>query len=343
MKRRNEGKEYKEKEIKERKEIKEGSTEFHPHPSKTKGNNTGLVKFMPRSCIQITRQRIKSAHLRIKKRQIKPGMMWVSLVVILPLFWKAITCLVPGYSIRVTSSVSVQEGLCVTIPCKFTADSRNTFSNSSGYWIRRQEPLYPLYIVATNDKSSDVQKTNFHLTGNPDNGDCTLTITDAKKEDKGRYYYRFEESKVTNVKFHYSLYVTTTITVTDLKEEPVISDPGIMVSGINKTLTCAPPWNCPVASLVFQWRKSNVAGIWKKNTSTVTFTMYSSDHQENIICEMTNSMEKTTRKNIFLFLRDVCSKYLIVLQMSLIMALQKLGANHLSIGHFLRNDSQITK
>ncbi|XP_073426697.1 sialic acid-binding Ig-like lectin 14 [Dendrobates tinctorius] len=224
--------------------------------------------------------------------------MWASFVVILPLLWKSVT---PNqcYSTRVSPSVSVQEGLCVTVPCTFIADSRKTFSNSTGYWLRDKVPLSPYYIVATNNKSSDVQKPNFHLTGNPDIGDCTLTITDARKEDNGTYLFRFEESKESEVRYNYKD-TATSISVSDLTEEPVISDLGTVIAGINKTLTCAPPGNCPASSLTFQWRKSNVAGIWKKNSSTVTFSPSTDDHQESITCEITNIKEKTTGKTIFL-------------------------------------------
>ncbi|XP_073513728.1 sialic acid-binding Ig-like lectin 14 isoform X2 [Phyllobates terribilis] len=227
--------------------------------------------------------------------------MWVSLVIILTLLWKSVTCQVtaaPYYAIQVSPDVSVQEGLCVTIPCTFAADSRNTFSNSTGYWIRVKAPLTPLYIVATNNKSSEVQKVNFHLTGNLDTGDCTLTITDARKEDEETYFFRFEESKESTVKYGY-IRNATTITVTDLTDEPVISDFGTLIAGIKKTLTCAPPGNCPATSLTFQWKKSNVDGVWK-NSSTVTFTPSTDDHQENITCEMTNTKGKTTRKTILL-------------------------------------------
>ncbi|XP_069803888.1 sialic acid-binding Ig-like lectin 16 [Dendropsophus ebraccatus] len=222
--------------------------------------------------------------------------MWVSLVVILPLLWKGITCLA-GYSIQVSPSVSVQEGLCVTIPCTFTANSTKTFSNSSGYWLWR--PYRATFIVATNDKSRVVKKPNFYLKGNPDTGDCTLTITDARREDTGTYYFRFEESKESRVKYNY---MKTTITVTDLTEEPVMSDLGTVTAGIDKTVTCSPPGNCSATSLVFQWKKSDVSGIWK-TSPTITFTPSLYDHQKTITCEMANSKGNTTKKTILL---DVC-------------------------------------
>ncbi|XP_066465473.1 sialic acid-binding Ig-like lectin 13 [Eleutherodactylus coqui] len=231
-------------------------------------------------------------------RHIKHSSLWVDLVIILPLFWKGITCQVAGYSINAPPSVSVQEGLCVTIPCNFTADHRNTFKNSFGYWMR-DPPKTP--NVPTNNKSSPVRKTNFILTGNPDTGDCSLAITNARKEDAGTYYFRFVESKTSAVKYNFNS-MKTTITVIDLTEEPVISDPGTVIAGINKTLTCTPPGNCSATSLVIQWRKSNVAGVWE-NSSTVTFTPSLNDHQENITCQTTNSRGMTTQKTILL---DVC-------------------------------------
>ncbi|XP_044127927.1 sialic acid-binding Ig-like lectin 13 [Bufo gargarizans] len=230
-------------------------------------------------------------------RHIKHSIMWVSLVVILPLLWKGISSQVihlQGYSIEVASSVRVQEGLCVTIPCKFTADGRNTFSNSFGYW---RDPNSDSFL-ASNDKSSAVEKPNFHLTGNPDSGDCTLTITDARRDDEGEYFFRFEESKDSNVKYGYIRERKTSVTVT----APVTSHVGRVIAGRSKTLTCAPPGNCSEKSIDFQWKKSNVAGVWK-NSSTVTFIPSLDDHQETITCEITNIQGMKTQKNILL---DVC-------------------------------------
>ncbi|XP_066465474.1 sialic acid-binding Ig-like lectin 14 [Eleutherodactylus coqui] len=221
----------------------------------------------------------------------------VIIFVLVGLKQSGITCQLAGYSINVPPSVSVQEGLCVTIPCKFTADHRNTFSNSFGYW--RLEPPDSYYIVASNDKSRPGRKPNFYLTGNADSGDCSLTIIDVRKEDNGTYYFRFEERKTSKVKYGFNNDALTTIIVTDLTEEPVISDPGTVIAGINKTLTCTPPGTCAATSLVIQWQKSNVAGVWE-NSSTVTFTPSLSDHKENITCQMRNSNGKTTEKTIVL-------------------------------------------
>ncbi|XP_040182921.1 sialic acid-binding Ig-like lectin 12 [Rana temporaria] len=115
---------------------------------------------------------------------------------------------VPGYSIQVNQTVTVQKGLCVTIPCTFTADHTKSFNISRGYWksICRE-------YVASSDKSINGTKPHFQLTGNPNNGDCTLMITGAKEQDSGKYYFRFEDGKVNRRKYSY-IFNMITINVT---------------------------------------------------------------------------------------------------------------------------------
>ncbi|XP_072011070.1 myeloid cell surface antigen CD33-like isoform X2 [Engystomops pustulosus] len=231
-------------------------------------------------------------------RHIKPRSAWVRLVVMLPLFWIGVTCQVPGYSITVNSSVSVQEGLCVSIPCTFTADYSNTFTGSTGYWYQYNGNN----IVASNDKSYPGVKNNFHLTGNPDTGDCSLTISDARGGDRGIYYFRYEDRKDSTKRYSYTNSGETTprITVTDLTDEPVVSDLGTVIAGVEKTVTCSPPRNCPATSLTFQWRKSNVPGIWRENSANITFTPSLDDDNTTITCEMSHSKGKTTQRTIHL-------------------------------------------
>lgn len=50
---------------------------------------------------------------------------------------------------------------------------------------------------------SNVTKQNFHAIGNPDDGDCTLKITNASKEDIGSYFFRFVEKEDGNNKYNY--------------------------------------------------------------------------------------------------------------------------------------------
>ncbi|XP_068097649.1 sialic acid-binding Ig-like lectin 16 isoform X2 [Hyperolius riggenbachi] len=181
----------------------------------------------------------------------------------------------PGYSITVIRHVTVQEHLCVTIPCTFIADGWNTFQNSRGYWKTNSG-----ITAAARNGYNRGTKPNFHVTGNPDNGDCTLTITDAKKEDSGTYFFLFEEP----VPHSYNQY-SVSVEVTDLKEL-MIKQSGELVAGHNVTLTCFPSGDCPGKFPAIIWRKSNLDGIWG-SSSSMTFTPTPSDHQAIVTCEVT--------------------------------------------------------
>ncbi|XP_071969502.1 sialic acid-binding Ig-like lectin 14 [Engystomops pustulosus] len=220
-------------------------------------------------------------------RPMGPLRLWIT--------WTGVTCQVPGYSIIVFPSVSVQEGLCVSIPCTFTANYSNTFTNSTGIWTSTLSEPYD--IVASNDKSIAEQKSNFKLIGNPDIGDCTLTISDAKREDEGGYYFRFVDRRNSKMSYTYKE-VKTTITMTDLSHKPVILHLDTLMDGVEKTVTCSPPGNCPATSLTFQWRKSNIPGTWRKNASTITFTPMLDDDNTTITCEMSHSKGKMTQRTL---------------------------------------------
>lgn len=101
-------------------------------------------------------------------------------------------------------SITAQEGLCVIIPCTFTANYKTTFKNSTGYWKSDFETN-----VASSDPSVPIVKENFHVTGNPDNGDCTLKVTDARKQDTGTYFFRFVGNKETTIMYNYLSHKTT--------------------------------------------------------------------------------------------------------------------------------------
>ncbi|XP_068098374.1 sialic acid-binding Ig-like lectin 14 [Hyperolius riggenbachi] len=216
-------------------------------------------------------------------------------------------CQTAGYSIKVSRNVTVYPGLCVTIPCNFTANYTNTFSESRGIWYEKTGKQSDV----AKDKKVDASKANFNITGNPNNGDCTLTITDAKKNDSGTYYFRFEGGKT--VLYSYISEGSIKLHVTALSSQggmcclccdreklcthphspcrlylaqPEIKESGKLVAGQQVTLTCIPPGTCPGDPPNIQWRKSNLESIWRLSSSTVTFTLSLSDHQTNVTCEV---------------------------------------------------------
>ncbi|XP_063797750.1 sialic acid-binding Ig-like lectin 5 [Pseudophryne corroboree] len=210
-------------------------------------------------------------------------------------FMNYITCQEnPGYAIRADSPVTVEEGLCATIHCSFQADYRTRFYNSRGYWR-----IYDKPIVLATYNTNYVAKENFRMPGNLNEGDCTLTVTDARREDSGQYIFRFEESPTSRIKYNYEKSLIS-VNITDLTRMPEISIPEKIISGQEVTLTCSFPVDCPGTILNFQWSKSDQDGIWK-NSSTVTFTPSQSDHNISVTCNVTlPTVMTSTQRTIIL-------------------------------------------
>ncbi|XP_073513724.1 sialic acid-binding Ig-like lectin 14 isoform X1 [Phyllobates terribilis] len=217
-------------------------------------------------------------------------------IIILSQLWMYSWCQTTpdGYSIQVEPSVTVQEGLCVIIPCSFTAEYIKTFKNSIGYWKSDFDTN-----IASSDTSVSIVKENFHVVGNPDNGDCTLKVTDARKQDTGTYFFRIEGSKEMPIKYNY-LSHKLTLLVTDLTQKPEISNLGHLRVGKEVTLTCSPPGSCDGTDQTITWWKDNLDRTWGKSSS-VTFTPLLSDHKTSITCAVNYpAVRSSTQKTMVL-------------------------------------------
>lgn len=180
-----------------------------------------------------------------------------------------------GYTLQVTRRVTVQEHCCVTIPCAFTAEDKNVFTNSKGHWMNINTNDI---VAATYTSINKGTKSNFNITGDTDKGDCTLTITDVKKQDSGTYYFRFEGPVLYNYKVK-----TITVIVTDPPKKPevvITSDDGGLVDtnstvlvkeGQPLTLNCSAIGK-KIAKVT--WIKGNSQSlVW----STITITQSEAD------------------------------------------------------------------
>ncbi|KAM4014685.1 sialic acid-binding Ig-like lectin 14 [Anomaloglossus baeobatrachus] len=199
-----------------------------------------------------------------------------------------------GFSIQVAPTVTIQEGLCVTIPCSFTVEHKKTFKNFIGYWKSDFETN-----VASSDSSVPIVKENFHVSGNPDSGDCTLKITDARKQDTGAYFFRIEGSKEMPIKYNY-LSHKLTLLVTDLTQKPEISNLEHLRVGKEVTLTCSPPGNCKGTDQTITWWKDNLDKPWGKSSS-ITFTPLLSYHKTSVTCAVNYpAVRASTQKTVVL-------------------------------------------
>ncbi|XP_040182786.1 sialic acid-binding Ig-like lectin 8 isoform X2 [Rana temporaria] len=195
-----------------------------------------------------------------------------------------------GYSFQVDSSVIViQEGLCVSIPCQFTANNRRKFTNSTGYWKMALGTA-----VASNDKSIALTKQNFHLVGDPNVGDCTLHIADATKQDSGTYFFRFEESKDSLNKFNY-MANKITVQVTDLTQKPEIIVFGEMVAKEEVRMTCLLPGIC--SPPMIKWWRDNADEVLESTSMSITPNLW--DHGISVTCEVSlPKVDSSTRQTL---------------------------------------------
>ncbi|XP_007441286.3 sialic acid-binding Ig-like lectin 10 [Python bivittatus] len=113
------------------------------------------------------------------------------------------------YTVTVPSSVSVQRGLIVHIPCQFTYDKNHLSRNDYvfAYWFKSELQWFCLeafaqdcvqgLLVATSDKRQIVHssaKDRFYFIGDSHQGSCSVIIIDARIEDEGQYYLRIQGS-----------------------------------------------------------------------------------------------------------------------------------------------------
>ncbi|XP_043849878.1 myeloid cell surface antigen CD33-like [Dromiciops gliroides] len=191
------------------------------------------------------------------------------------------------FELCVSGPVTVQEGLCVAIPCSFHYPSEYR-NNDPGYayWYQKKSGK----LVATNKPHMTIHpgdKDRFHFIGNPQMDNCSLRITGAKKSDAGDYEFRIEKGALS---YSYSKH-RVSLQVVELTEKPEIHMPEILEPGKQVTLTCVVPEVCRNASPVtFLWQGTALSsqGLASQNTnsSKLLFTPWPQDNNTNITCQV---------------------------------------------------------
>uniref|UniRef100_A0A8D2J505 Ig-like domain-containing protein n=1 Tax=Varanus komodoensis TaxID=61221 RepID=A0A8D2J505_VARKO len=175
-------------------------------------------------------------------------------------------CLLRNYWLTAPPAVSVPLGLCVIIPCNFTYEQRHADRDAPlyGYWFEA-ESVYTGAPVATNNPRKTVQsytRNRFTLSEHLDQGDCSLTIKNARKTDRKQYIFRVEREP--RAKFTYSFYAVPYVNVTELGK-PEIQIPRELRAGQPVNITCTAPASCPPMSPNMTWE-----GISEASTSGIS-------------------------------------------------------------------------
>uniref|UniRef100_A0A8C0ZZ16 Ig-like domain-containing protein n=1 Tax=Castor canadensis TaxID=51338 RepID=A0A8C0ZZ16_CASCN len=215
----------------------------------------------------------------------------------------------PRLHIQVQEAVMIQEGLCALVPCVILY-SRSVWNHSApayGYWywkkknVNKQEEL-----VATNDpdREADVTKSPFQLVGDPRANDCSLGISEPRKENSGRYFFRLErESEKLASKSS-----LLNLTITGLTQLPDIHILEPLESGRLSLLKCSMPGACKGdLSPTFSWTGASLRSLGLDleayTTSEIKVTPLPQDHGTYLTCRVTLpkigvSTERTVQLNL---------------------------------------------
>ncbi|XP_071460869.1 myeloid cell surface antigen CD33-like isoform X1 [Marmota flaviventris] len=193
----------------------------------------------------------------------------------------------PEHSVDVPESVTVQEGLCVLVPCTFSYRGSET-GNVSVSWFHAGDNTDHGCPVATNNSTRRVQEETqgrFHLFGDPGTNTCSLSIRDAKRSDSGCYLFKLEKGR-----FKWNYYTEKVfVHVTALTHSPDIRVPGTLESCRPSNLTCSVPWACEQGTPpTFSWEGPSVSSLGPNiiHSSVLTLTPRPQYHGTNLTCQV---------------------------------------------------------
>ncbi|XP_014402924.1 PREDICTED: sialic acid-binding Ig-like lectin 14 isoform X3 [Myotis brandtii] len=223
-------------------------------------------------------------------------------LLLLPLLWGGSLQQQPGYTyeLRVQESVTVQEGLCVHVPCSFSYPWSSWSSSTKvyTYWYRDRDDTNRNAPVATSNQNKQVKRETqgrFFL-ANPTTNNCSLQIRDARRSDAGCYFFRVEiGNPAYNILGHFQGYKFQGYNYQDkmldlqVTDKPHIQIPEPLESGRHTELACSLPRSCESGQhFTFSWAGAAVDSRNTQNliSSVLTFTPRPRDHGTNLTCQV---------------------------------------------------------
>uniref|UniRef100_A0A8C9PYX8 Ig-like domain-containing protein n=1 Tax=Spermophilus dauricus TaxID=99837 RepID=A0A8C9PYX8_SPEDA len=219
-----------------------------------------------------------------------------ALVAEVPLLWWSVALPLNQSSwLQMQEAVTVQEGLCVLVSCSFSYPEGGWKHSTPTYgsWYKTKKNSKPdpenNNLVATNNPHKEAKgknKLHFRLLGDPQANDCSLSISEVRKDDSGTYYFHLEPGAV-NHTYESNL---LTLTVTELTQTPDIRIQEPLQSGHLSHVTCSMPGACdwPTAPRI-SWAGAALraagSGL-EPSTSEILLTPHPEDHGTYLSCRV---------------------------------------------------------
>ncbi|XP_044112697.1 myeloid cell surface antigen CD33-like isoform X2 [Neovison vison] len=217
--------------------------------------------------------------------------MLLPLLLLLPLLWTGSLAQHSRYWLQVQESLTVQEGLCISVPCRFSYPTHYWPQSSPvhGYWFQKGPSAHDGAPVATNNPDRKVQEETqgrFRLLGDPRAYNCSLDIRDAQRRDSGTYFFRMEREYPGSYSYRQNL---LSVQVTALNHTPDILILGTLESGHPRNLTCSVPWACERSTPpIFSWTSAALTSLGPRThlSSVLTLIPRPQDHGTNLTCQV---------------------------------------------------------
>uniref|UniRef100_F6Q9Z8 Ig-like domain-containing protein n=1 Tax=Equus caballus TaxID=9796 RepID=F6Q9Z8_HORSE len=232
------------------------------------------------------------------------------LSLLLAWLWDGSRAQAPGFHLQVQELVTVQEGLCVSVPCSVSYPQFGWTDSTPahGYWFEERTHSGTGSPVATNDQNRQVKtrtQGRFQLVGSPQNQDCSLVIRDAQREDSAAYFFRIERGIYVQFNFLQNKFY---LEVTALTQKPDVYVPKTLEPGHQVALICVfNPASEECLVPTFSWKgaalSSQETSPRTSRFSVLTLTPRPQDHNTDLTCRVDFSRkgvsaERTVRLNV---------------------------------------------